>query len=68
MDGFEIAGSDGVFFPAKAQIIEGSDKVQVWSESVGRPTEIRYCFRNYKIGNLVNNAGLPASPFRVIIK
>lgn len=68
LDGFEIAGSDGVFFPAKAQIIEGSDKVQVWSESVGRPTEIRYCFRNYKIGNLVNNAGLPASPFRVIIK
>lgn len=68
LNGFEIAGKDGVFVEAKAEIIEGSDKVRVWSESVSNPVEIRYCFRNYKIGNLTNNAGLPTSPFRVKIK
>lgn len=68
LEGFEIAGSNGVFIPAKAEIIEGSDRVKVWSESVDKPVEIRYCFRNYKMGNLTNNTGLPASPFRVIIK
>ncbi|NDV96360.1 sialate O-acetylesterase [Dysgonomonas sp. 521] len=68
LDGFEIAGKDGVFVEAKAEVIEGSGKVRVWSELVSNPVEIRYCFRNYKIGNLTNNAGLPASPFRVKIK
>lgn len=68
LQGFEIAGSDGLFHTATARIIESSNHVQVWNDSIEHPTEVRYCFRNYKIGNLCNNMGIPASPFRVVIK
>lgn len=63
--GFEIAGKDGLFFPAKARIINGSSRVEVWSDAVAVPAEVRYCFRNYKEGNLYNNVGIPAAPFRI---
>ena len=66
--GFEIVGEDGVFRPAKAEIINGSSVVKVWNDSVNDPMEVRYCFRNYAQGELCNNAGLPASPFRIVIK
>lgn len=61
--GFEIAGKDGVFFTADALILNGTDRVKVWSDQVKEPVELRYCFRNYMTGNLRNNAGLPAAPF-----
>lgn len=63
--GFEIAGKDGVFLPARAEIINGSAEVKVWNEKIDNPAEVRYCFRNYMTGDLKNNAGLPASPFRI---
>lgn len=66
--GFEIAGEDGVFTEAKAEIINGSSVVKVWNDSISVPAEIRYCFRNYTEGNLQNNAGLPAISFRVRTK
>lgn len=66
--GFEIVGSDGIFRPAKAEVINGTSTVKVWNDSVSAPTEVRYCFRNYMQGELCNNAGLPASPFRIVIK
>lgn len=66
--GFEIAGADGVFREAKAEIINGSSVVKVWHDSIADPMEVRYCFRNYLIGELCNNAGIPASPFRIVIK
>jgi len=65
--GFEIAGDDGVFMTAEAIILNGSDRVKVWCNQVKAPVEVRYCFRNYKLGNLYNNAGLPAAPFRTIL-
>lgn len=68
LKGFEIAGKDGIFKLAKAEIINGSSSVKVWNDSIDEPSEVRYCFRNYMIGELGNNAGLPASPFRMIIK
>ncbi|OJU51802.1 MAG: sialate O-acetylesterase [Bacteroidales bacterium 45-6] len=68
LKGFEIAGADGKFVPARAEIIGGSNVVKVWSESVEAPKEVRYCFRNYVEGNLCNNTGIPASPFRLEIK
>ena len=55
--GFEIVGSDGIFRPAKAEIINGTSTVKVWNDSVSDPTEVRYCFRNYVQGELCNNAG-----------
>ncbi len=63
--GFEIAGKDGVFLPARAEIINGSAEVKVWNENIEVPAEVRYCFKNYMAGDLKNNAGLPASPFRI---
>lgn len=66
--GFEIAGDDGVFVEANAEIINGSSTVKVWSKVIPDPAEIRYCFRNYKEGNLQNNASLPAISFRVKVK
>lgn len=63
LEGFEIAGADGNFVPAKATILNASPVVKVWNDEVKTPAHIRYCFRNYKKGNLVNNYGLPAAPF-----
>jgi len=65
--GFEIAGKDSVFVSAKAEIIPSTSTVKVWNDSIVDPIEVRYCFRNYKIGDFFNNAGLPASPFRIVI-
>lgn len=66
--GFEIVGTDGIFRPAKAEIISGSSTVKVWNDSINDPIEVRYCFRNYMLGELCNNAAIPASPFRIVIK
>lgn len=68
LKGFEIAGNDGKFLPARAEIIGGSNLVKVWNDAIDSPKEVRYCFRNYMEGNLCNNTGIPASPFRVEIK
>lgn len=66
--GFEIAGEDGNFVKAEAKIINGSSSIIVWNDQIKSPKEVRYCFRNYTTGNLTNNAGIPASAFRLKIK
>ncbi len=66
--GFEIAGADSIFVPAKAEIVNGSARVRVWHDEIADPIEVRYCFRNYIEGTLRNNAGLPAACFRVHLK
>lgn len=68
VEGFELVDEASNIHPAKAEIIGGSSKVKVWNDSVPSPVEVRYCFRNYKVGTLQNNAGLPAAPFRAVIK
>lgn len=60
--GFEIAGEDGVFVPAKARV--NHLKVEVYNENINNPTAVRYCFRNFMIGNLANTRNLPVVPFR----
>lgn len=66
--GFEIAGKDGAFIPAKAKIINGTNRVEVWHDSIPHPAEIRYCFRNFMEGNLTGNTGIPAAGFRTKIQ
>ena len=62
LQGFEIAGKDGRFHPANAQIT--GDAVQVWSDAETRPVAVRYAWADNPEGcNLYNQAGLPASPF-----
>lgn len=60
---FEIAGHDGLFVPAEAQVIEGKT-VQVWSDRIRNPKFVRYGWQPFTRANLVNEAGLPASTFR----
>lgn len=62
IEGFEIAGSDRRFVPAKARL-EGA-KVVVWSEDVPEPVSVRYLFYNFAVGNLFGTNGLPVSSFR----
>jgi sialate O-acetylesterase len=59
---FELAGADGLWYPAEAKI--SGRTVKVISEHVPEPQEVRYCCRNDPTGALLyNRAGLPASPF-----
>lgn len=59
---FEVAGADKVFYPATATIKSG--KVEVESEQVPAPVAVRYAFKEFVMGDLFNNDGLPASSFR----
>ena len=59
---FEIAGTDGKYYPAKARII--GKEVMVWSNKVPQPKGVRLGWKNYFEINLFNKEGLPASSFR----
>jgi sialate O-acetylesterase len=58
---FKIAGADGNFVPAFATIDE--DTVVVRSPGVPSPRAVRFGWHKTANPNLVNSAGLPASPF-----
>jgi sialate O-acetylesterase len=60
--GFEIAGADGVYYPATAQI-DGAT-IRLHSESVSSPILVRYGWAASPDLNLFNGVGLPASPFQ----
>ncbi len=62
--GFELAGEDKVFYPAEAHFMRYTRKVVVHSDSVPAPVAVRYCFKDFCIGNLTGGAFLPAFPFR----
>lgn len=59
---FEIAGEDQKFYPAKA-IITGSS-VTVTAQEVKNPVAVRYAFKDFVVGDLFGNDGLPVSSFR----
>lgn len=62
LTGFTIAGKDGRFVTAQAEI--KGKTVRVWSGAVPKPTAVRYGWANVPVVNLYNGAALPASPFR----
>ncbi len=61
---FEIAGSDGEFYPAAATISR-KNEVALKSKQVLNPVHARYAWAPYPRPpvNLINSAKLPASPF-----
>lgn len=59
---FTICGSDQKFVPAQAEI--DGDSVWVSSPEVSEPVAVRFAWSDSAEPNLVNAAGLPASPFR----
>lgn len=68
--GFEVAGDDRVFHPAKAQHFwrpgggYWDEAIIISSPEVKKPVAVRYCFRNFQLGNVINAANLPLFPFR----
>jgi len=64
IEGFEIAGTDKNFYPAEARLNIDKKTIIVSSEAVKKPVAVRYCFRNFQVGNLVNHRNLPVIPFR----
>jgi sialate O-acetylesterase len=64
IEGFEIAGDDDQYKPAKARLNESNKSIVVSSPEVPQPKNVRYCYRAFQIGNLKNHRGLPAVPFR----
>ena len=63
MEGFEIAGEDKVFYPAEAEVYNNL-QIKVKSDKVKNPVAVRYCFRDFKPGNVANLRELPMYPFR----
>ena len=65
--GFEIAGSDGVWYPAKFAF-GGTDGKQntiiTCSEKVTRPVAARYGWFNYGPVTIYGKNGLPLCPFQ----
>ena len=63
--GFELAGSDGVFRPAKAVRRRPDPTVlYVSNYDVGNPVYLRYNFKNCSVGRLWDAFGQPVVPFR----
>lgn len=63
VDGFTLAGDDGVYHAAKA-VIDGPDAVVVSSAAVPQPKTVRYAWAGVPRSTLASAAGLPAAPFR----
>lgn len=64
--GFEIAGADRVFRPAKASNFsyDNHNTIEVYSDDVPEPVAVRYCFRDWCEGTVHSNFGIPLPPFR----
>jgi sialate O-acetylesterase len=64
---FAIAGEDGIYEWAKAEI--RNNEVVVWNDKVSKPVSVRYAWAdNPDFANLYNKEGLPASPFQLNLK
>lgn len=64
MEGLEVAGEDGVWYPATKMWFEyGSDRMHVLCSEVPQPAHIRYCWGDFCPGNIHTGNGLPLVPF-----
>jgi sialate O-acetylesterase len=66
VDGFELSGEDGVFYPAKAIVMWNNPRqVLVYKcPQVQKPVAVRYGMKNWSEATLFNSSGIPISPFR----
>ena len=62
LEGFELAGEDGVWHWADARI--DASQVVVSSAAVSSPRAVRYAWADNPTGNLWGKNGFPAGPFR----
>ena len=64
LEGFELAGEDKVFYPAKARV-DGRKRIKVYAcPQVQKPVAVRYGMHNWSEASLFNCYGMPVSPFR----
>jgi len=69
IEGLEVAGSEGVFYPVTYAYFEWETRVlRIRSEFVPDPCEVRYGWGDFRPGNLKNAEGLPVAPFYVKLK
>ena len=66
VDGFELAGEDGVFYPAMGIVLWNDPRrVLVYKcPQVQKPVAVRYGMKNWSEATLFNSSGIPVSPFR----
>jgi sialate O-acetylesterase len=64
LTGFEIAGEDKVFHPAKAGIETRTARLAVSCTDVPAPVAVRYLYRNYAEASIFSIYGIPVTPFR----
>ena len=64
LKGFEIAGEDKVFYPAKATLQQNGKSVVLESPQVEIPIAARYNWADCPNGNLYSPSGVPVGPFR----
>ena len=70
MQGFEVAGEDRVFHPATARHFwqpgggYWDEAILIRCDAVKKPVAVRYCFKNWQLGNVKNGGNLPLFPFR----
>ena len=64
VEGLEVAGSEGIFYPVTFAFFEWDQRVlRLRSEFVHDPCVVRYGWGDFKPGNLKNAEGLPVAPF-----
>ena len=61
-NGFEVAGADGQFVPAVAQLQEST--ITLTATTLHEPCAVRYAWYDNPPVSLFNEASLPAAPFR----
>lgn len=71
--GFEIAGADGKFVPAKIKKISKSGvvtgaKLEVYADGVKEPKQLRYLYSRPWFGGLYNQVCLPLGAFHIDAK
>ncbi|MDR2764415.1 MAG: sialate O-acetylesterase [Tannerella sp.] len=64
LEGFEIAGENKVFHPAKAEIETRTARLVVSCTDVPAPVAVRYLYKNYAEASIFSIYGIPATPFR----
>lgn len=63
--GFEVLDGNGVSHEAVIEPVpDVPHALRFSAEGVENPAAVRYCFRNFRIGNLANMRYLPIVPFR----
>lgn len=62
LTGFTIAGTDHVFYPAKARI--ENNEIVVEAPQVAHPVAVRYGWADNPACNVTGKNGLPVAPFR----